>query len=85
MELGFGHISTLPELEKHSIYGTTVFKQNGVGWPKGSDAKNVSRHMQCKDVGYQVVGKANNSDYPNTNLWLASMADSKRTSIMVNT
>ncbi len=51
LDSGFGYMSTLPELEKKGVYGTTVFKQKGVGWPKGSDAKNILRHMQGKDVG----------------------------------
>ncbi len=77
-------MSTLPELDKHGIYGTRVFKQKDVKWLKGSDVKNVLRHMQDKDVGYLIVYKASNTDYLNANLWLALMAVSKHTSIMVN-
>ena len=78
-------MATLPELEKKGIFGTTVFKKKGVGWPRGSDAKTVLSHMQGKDVGYQTVRKASSEKYPGTNLWLAAMADSKHTSIMANT
>ncbi len=85
LDSGFGYMATLPELEKKGVFGTTVFKKKGVGWPRGSDAKNVFRHMQGRDVGYQVVRKASNPKYPDTNLWLAAMADSKHTSIMANT
>jgi hypothetical protein len=85
LDSGFGYMSTLPELEKKGVYGTTVFKKKGVGWPRGSDAKNVLKHMQGKQVGYQAVRQATNEKYPNTNLWLAAMADSKHTSIMANT
>mmetsp|Transcript_21172 Transcript_21172/g.44313 ORF Transcript_21172/g.44313 Transcript_21172/m.44313 type:complete len:323 (-) Transcript_21172:81-1049(-) len=85
LDSGFGYMSTLPELKKKGIYGTTVLKQKGVGWPKGSDSKNILRHMQGKEVGYQAVCKGSNPDYPDTRLWVASMADSKHTSTMVNT
>lgn len=85
LDSGFGYMTTLPELEKNGVFGTTVFKKKGVGWPKGSDAKNIVRHMHGKDVGYQVVRKAENEKYPTTNLWIAAMADSKHTSIMANT
>ncbi len=78
-------MATLPELEKKGVFGTTVFKKKGVGWPQGSDAKQVLRHMQQKPVGYQAVRRATSIKYPNTNLWLAAMADSKHTSIMANT
>ncbi len=84
LDSGFGYMSTLPELEKKAVYGTTVFKQKGNHWPKGSNAKNVLRHMQGKQVGYQAVRQGSNPDYPQTNLWLASMADSKHTSVMAN-
>ncbi len=42
----FGYMSTLPELEKHGIYGTMVLKQKGVGWPKGSDTKCLEPHAR---------------------------------------
>ncbi len=78
-------MSTLPELEKKGVFGMTVFKQKRVRWPKGSDAWNVLRHMQGKEVGYQAVCQGMNPDYPGTKLWIASMADSKHTLIMTNT
>ncbi len=55
LDSGFGYMSTLPALEKKGVFGTTVFKQKQVGWPKGSDAQNVLHHMQGKEVGYQAV------------------------------
>ncbi len=41
--------------------------------------------MQGKDICYQAVRQASNPNYPSTNLWLASMTDSKHTLIMANT
>ncbi len=82
---GFGYISTLPELEKKSIFGTTVFKKKGVGWPGRSDARNAIALTQGKKVDYQAVRKASLAKYPNSNLWLAAMVDSKHMSIMANT
>ncbi len=84
LDSGFGYMATLPGLEKNGVFGTTVFKNKGVNWPRISDAKNVFCHMQGRDVGYQVVCKASNPKYPDTNLWLAAMANSKHTSIMAN-
>ncbi len=47
--------------------------------------KNVLRHMQGKQVGYQAVRQGTNPDYPTTNLWIASIANLKHTSVMANT
>ncbi len=85
LDSGFGYMATLPELQRKGLFGTTVFKKKGPGWPRGSDATNVVRHMQGKAVGYQTARKASNPKYPNCPLWLAAMADSKHTFIMVNT
>ncbi len=85
LDSGFGYTTTLPELEKKDIFGTTVFKKKGVGWPAGSDAKTVLDHMQGKDVGYKTVWKASSEKYPGTNLCLATLADREHTSIMANT
>ncbi len=38
LDSGFGYMSTIPELKKKDVFGTVVFKQKGVGWPKPSDA-----------------------------------------------
>ncbi len=85
LDSGFGYLQVVTELEKKGVKATTVLKKKGVGWPAGRDANNVLRHMQGKDVGYQTVRKASNPNYPDTNLWLVAMADSKHTSIMCNT
>ncbi len=63
----------------------TMLKKKGAGWPAGSDVSNVIRYMQEKEARYQVVQKATNENYPDTNLWLVAMEDSKHTSIMCNT
>ncbi len=62
-------MASLPELER----------------PRGFDAKNLFHHMQGRDVGYQIVRKASNPIYLDTNLGLAAMANSKHMSIMANT
>ncbi len=85
LDSGFGYMATLPELEKKGVFGTTVFKKKWVGWPCDADAKRVLHHMQQKPVGYKVVCRATSLKYPNTNLWLAAMVDSKHTSIMTST
>ncbi len=54
----FGYMSTLLELKKMGGLSVTVFKQKGVGDPKGSDAWNVLCNMEGKEVGYQGVANA---------------------------
>ncbi len=61
LDSGFRYMTTLPELEKKMLCGTMVFKKKGMGWPRGSDAKNVLCHMQGKDLGYQAVCKVSNT------------------------
>ncbi len=85
LDSGFGCVSTLPEFEKKGVFSMTVFKQKGVGWPKGSEAWNVLHHMQGKEVSNQAVHKDTNQDYPGTILWIASMVESKNTAIIANT
>ncbi len=85
LDSGFGYMSTLPELKKKGAFGTILFMKKGFGWPSRSNARNIVAHMQGKNVGYQAVRKASLAKYPNTNLSLAGMVDSKHTSIMTNT
>ncbi len=85
LDLGFGYCKVLTELEKKGVKATIMLKRKGVSWPAGSHANNITCHMQGKDVGYQTAHKASNPNYPDKNLWIVAMADSKHTSIMCNT
>ncbi len=46
LDLGFGYMLILAELERKGVFGMTLFTQKEVGCPNRSDAWNVLHHMQ---------------------------------------
>ena len=84
LDSGFGYLPSLTRLHEKGLFATCVIKKKQ-HWPKGTDGNALLQVMQGREVGTQCVRKGTHHDWPDCQVWIGMMADSKHVSIMANT
>ena len=81
LDSGFGYLPSCTSLLQRGLHSTCVIKKRR-HWPANTNGDEVLQEMQGKEVGAVRVRKGRKG---NLSFYLSAMADSKHTSILLNT